>query len=106
VKGHDQPEEDAEKQQHEHAAPGHRRAVNANASPHASSRLPLSPYASRRHLPSFSRSSGVPQRRQKLRHSPSEGSKNARLRDRRCRMIQHKKKMALLQSGVGLAFAA
>jgi hypothetical protein len=31
--------------------------------------------SSRRHLPSFSRSSGVPQRRQKLRHSPSDGSK-------------------------------
>jgi hypothetical protein len=49
----------------------------------------------------------VPQRRQKLRQRPSGSSKYARLRDRRCGRIQHKKKkMALLQSGVGLAFAA
>jgi hypothetical protein len=45
-------------------------------------------YLSRRHFPSFARSSGVPQRRQKLRHRPSTGSKKARLRDRRWPRIQ------------------
>ena len=33
------------------------------------------PYASRRHLPSFSRNNGLPQRLQKLRQSPSDSSK-------------------------------
>ena len=36
---------------------------------------PLSTYASRRHLPSFSRRSGVPHRLQKLRQSPRDSSK-------------------------------
>jgi hypothetical protein len=105
VKGHDQPEEDAEQQQEEDATPGHPHGLGQRLAACQQSSAART-YASRRHLPSFSRSSGVPQRRQKLRHSPSDGSKYARLRDRRCRRIQHKKKMALLQSGVGLAFAA